>query len=197
MGDLVNALLNVSRIEMGTFMVEPIPSDLIQIMRSVLDELKLTIDNESLQVSESHDPLPNVLVDPKIMRIIYQNLLTNAVKYTPKDGKINIKHTLVNKGQTLNNHPAATDFVLITVADTGYGIPKAQQSHVFEKLFRADNIKERDPQGTGLGLYIVKSIIEQSGGAIWFKSQENKGTTFYVTLPVSGMKKKEGTKTLE
>ena len=80
------------------------------------------------------------------------------------------------------------------VSDTGYGIPEAQQEKIFTKLFRADNVREKDTDGTGLGLYIVKAIVGHSGGEIWFTSQENKGTTFYVTLPLTGMKKKEGTK---
>jgi len=88
------------------------------------------------------------------------------------------------------------DNLEVEVADNGLGIPKAQQNKIFEKLFRADNVRQTDTEGTGLGLYIVKSILENSGGKISFKSEENKGTTFYVTIPLSGMKKKEGTKAL-
>jgi signal transduction histidine kinase len=84
----------------------------------------------------------------------------------------------------------------IVIEDTGFGIPKNQQDKIFSKLFRADNVREQDTEGTGLGLYIVKAIIDHSGGNIWFESEENKGTTFYVTLPLGGMKKKEGTKAL-
>ena len=85
---------------------------------------------------------------------------------------------------------------MITVADDGYGIPKNQQSKIFTKMFRADNVQELDTDGTGLGLYIIKSVVEHSGGKIWFESEENKGTTFYVTIPLKGMSKKEGTKGL-
>ena len=77
------------------------------------------------------------------------------------------------------------------------GIPSNQKEKIFLKLFRADNARESETEGTGLGLYIVKSIIDQSGGCIWFNSEENKGTTFYIVLPLSGMKKKEGTKKLD
>jgi signal transduction histidine kinase len=78
------------------------------------------------------------------------------------------------------------------MSDTGYGIPKNQHNKIFTKLFRADNVRDKDTDGTGLGLYIVKSIVENSGGKVWFKSpseKENKGTIFYVTLPLGGMKK--------
>jgi two-component system sensor histidine kinase VicK len=82
------------------------------------------------------------------------------------------------------------------VADTGYGIPKNQQDKIFTKLFRADNIREKVTDGTGLGLYIIKSIIEQFGGKVWFESVENKGTTFYASIPLKGVSKKEGSKGL-
>ena len=88
------------------------------------------------------------------------------------------------------------DSLLIKVKDTGIGIPKEQQDKIFEKLFRADNVKETDTEGTGLGLYVVKSIIENCGGKVWFESKENKGTTFYALMPLHGMEKKEGKKSL-
>jgi len=78
------------------------------------------------------------------------------------------------------------------MTDTGYGIPKNQQEHIFTKLFRADNVRDKDTDGTGLGLYIVKSIVENSGGKVWFTSKGEKGdtgTTFYVTLPLNGTAK--------
>ncbi|MBT3412712.1 MAG: ATP-binding protein [Candidatus Jacksonbacteria bacterium] len=86
--------------------------------------------------------------------------------------------------------------ILISVADTGYGIPKKQQAQIFTKLFRADNVKAKDTNGTGLGLYLVKSILDTCGGKVWFESKEEHGTTFYVTIPSKGMKSKKGTKKL-
>ena len=186
---LVNALLNVSRIEMGTFGVEPEKTDLIKLEQSVLAELKPLIVEKRHQIIEKHDTMPEVMVDPNLMRIIYQNLLTNAIKYTPQKGKISIQQTIEGTGD--DRH------ILITVEDNGYGIPTNQQNKIYDKLFRADNARSKDTQGIGLGLYIVKSIIEKSGGTIRFESQENKGTKFYITLPLKGMEKKSGTKSLE
>ena len=186
---LVNALLNVSRIEMGTFGVEPEKTDLIKLEQSVLAELKPLIVEKKHQIIEKHDTMPEVMVDPNLMRIIYQNLLTNAIKYTPQKGKISIQQTIEGTGD--DRH------ILITVEDNGYGIPTNQQNKIYDKLFRADNARSKDTQGIGLGLYIVKSIIEKSGGTIRFESQENKGTKFYITLPLKGMEKKSGTKSLE
>ena len=119
--------------------------------------------------------------------MVFQNILANSVEYTPQGGKIEfgISFLPAQAGDKEKN-------ILIKVADTGYGIPKNQQNQIFTKLFRADNVRDKDTNGTGLGLYIVKSIVENFGGKIWFESEENKGTTFYVTLPSAGLKEKEG-----
>jgi signal transduction histidine kinase len=87
-----------------------------------------------------------------------------------------------------NGEPSA----VISVTDTGVGIPTKDQSKIFTKLYRADNVKLLQAGGTGLGLYATKAIVEMMGGKIWFKSEENKGTTFYVSVPVAGTTKKEG-----
>ena len=78
--------------------------------------------------------------------------------------------------------------VIISVKDAGLGIPKAQQSHIFEKFFRADNVQTKETEGTGLGLYIAKTIVEKHDGKTWFESTENVGTTFFVSLPPSEFK---------
>lgn len=183
--DLVNSLLNVSRIELGTFAVEPEPTKLTDITESILKEEFFSIRKKKLKVTVDYDPqLPIMNVDPKLTRIIFQNLLSNAIKYTPEKGKV--KLTITKRKED----------ILIKVADTGCGIPQKDQRKIFSKMFRADNVKEQDTTGSGLGLYIVKAIIEISEGKIWFKSKENKGTTFYVALPLAGMTKKEGTRAL-
>ncbi len=185
MVELVNSLLSVSRIDLGTFAINPEPTDLKEVSKSVIAELAPTIKKKKMKITEVYDPkVPVVSVDPKLIRIVFQNLLSNSVKYTQDKGAIEVG--IKNK---------KTD-ILITVSDNGYGIPKAQQQKIFTKLFRADNVREKDTDGTGLGMYIVKSVVEQSGGEIWFESEENKGTTFFVKIPRQGMKKKPGSHTL-
>jgi signal transduction histidine kinase len=84
----------------------------------------------------------------------------------------------------------------MAVADNGIGIPLDQQKDIFKKLFRADNARIAEPDGSGLGLYIVKEIVNNAGGKIWFISNKKKGTIFSVSIPLSGMVKKGGNKYL-
>lgn len=182
---LVNALLNVSRIELGTLAIDPELTDFAEIAKSVIAELKNEIIAKKLNVTEDYDAtLPKIFADPKLIRIIFQNFLSNAVKYTPEKGRIAVS---IQREE---------DNVLIKISDTGYGIPDSQKGRIFEKLFRADNVREKDASGSGLGLYLVKSIVESSRGKIWFESKEDEGTIFFVMFPLLGMEKREGSKTL-
>lgn len=180
---LINSLLNVSRLEMGTFSIEPTMVDVIQLIRKTVRMFKFNIQRKNVDLAESYHPttIP-FMADTRLLGMMIQNIVSNAVKYTPSGGKIAIK---VNKVSNSLN---------ITISDTGIGIPKNQQGKIFSKLFRADNASLMDPTGTGLGLYIVKEITSNSGGKIRFKSKEGKGTTFYLTYPLSGMVKHAGTK---
>jgi PAS domain S-box-containing protein len=189
MVELVSSLLNVSRIEMGTFSIEVEPVDIREIILSLLDELKPELMASGIKVEKKFENVPSGFgADPRLLRIIIQNLLSNAVKYTPPGGKIKVRAG-TEKGRGKNP-------VFVEIADSGYGIPVADQPKMFTKLFRADNIKEKVTEGTGLGLYIVKSIVDNSGGEISFSSRENKGTTFRINFPLAGMKGKIGTRRL-
>lgn len=184
--ELVNALLNVSRIEQGRIAIEPKPTDLAKLVEDVMMELQPKIESKRLKVALSrHAELPKVNVDPKLIRQVYANLLSNSVKYTPDGGEINI--LISRKG----------DEIISQIKDTGYGIPKDQQQRVFTKFFRGDNILKVSAEGTGLGLYIVKSVVQSSGGKIWFESEVGKGTVFWLTLPIKGSLVRRGERSLE
>lgn len=171
--ELVNTLLDVSRIELGTFKIEPKETDIVALAESVLDEQKQKIETKKLILVKKFDKKVTLFqTDPKLLRMVLQNILSNSIEYTATSGRIDFFISLDDKKN-----------LLIKVSDTGYGIPKNQQNQIFTKLFRADNVRDKETNGTGLGLYIVKSIIENSGGKIWFDSEENRGTTFYVTFP--------------
>jgi two-component system sensor histidine kinase VicK len=185
--ELVNALLNVSRIDMGTFMVEPQEEDIREVAEVVYRDFELLASRKGVSLKKEYSgKLPKMNLDNNLTRIIFTNLLSNAVKYTPKGGEVSLKITANGKEKS----------VLIEVSDTGYGIPESQQGKIFTKLFRADNAQEIDPDGTGLGLYIARAIVKMANGEIWFTSKEGSGTTFYVTLPFAGMTRQEGSKGL-
>lgn len=187
MVDLVNALLNVSRLELGTFMVEPEEINIIDLANDIIKEIKPQIEAKKIDFNFVFDQEVGLLMlDKKLMAIVFQNLLSNAVKYTPAGGRVNLD---ISKDKDKKN-------ILITVEDTGIGIPQDQREKIFDKLFRADNVRSTDTEGTGLGLYIVREIMNNVDGKIWFESEENKGSKFYAQIPLVGMKKKTGSKNL-
>lgn len=182
---LVNDLLNVSRVDLGTFQVNPVPTDFKDIVESLETELRQSIEAKKQKFVKKIDAsLPVISADPTLSRMVIQNLLTNAIKYTPDNGVIEVELSVENAD------------LVIKVKDNGYGIPDADQGKMFTKLYRASNIIDKVTDGNGLGLYVIKNIVEQSGGTISFESRENQGTTFTVTIPLSGMKAKAGSKPL-
>ena len=171
--ELVESLLDTSRIELGTFSINPEMTDVLVLADTALLELHSSIAAKHLQVEKKYDVKKSkVIIDPQLVRMVVQNLLSNAVKYTPPEGKISLE--IKTRDEEL----------MIQVTDSGYGIPKSAQRKIFTKLFRAENVSTLDVGGTGLGLYIVKSLIDVAGGSIEFKSEEGKGTMFSVILPL-------------
>ncbi|HSX28903.1 MAG TPA: HAMP domain-containing sensor histidine kinase [Candidatus Saccharimonadales bacterium] len=182
---IVDAIITVSSLQTGTLATHLEPIDLVVLCRRVVrDQKKGMPQAEEVHITEHYTPnLPTVHGDAALMRIIVKNLFSNALKYTPSGGNVTVTVDKVKDALTVTSRGS----LRITVADTGYGIPKSQQPKIFAKLFRATNIKAKDTDGTGLGLYIVKAILTQVGGRISFVSEENKGSTFTVLLPLEGM----------
>lgn len=173
---LVGMLLNVAKIELGTLGVNSeATTNIMDVYKNILSDLKHEIDRKELEVRELYDPaVPGLGMDPRLVEIVLQNLLVNAVRYTPHGGKVSVSMSY--------DEPMSR--AMLTVSDNGYGIPEDEQEQVFKKSFRARNVKEVDNEGTGLGLYLVKAIVDRLGGKIWLESKEGRGSTFFVSLPV-------------
>lgn len=172
---LVNDMLGADRIESGKvrYVFSPVP--LPDVVDNVLFELLPQSNAKGLAIHFSSRPenVPRVHADAEKLRAVFQNLLENAIKYSRSGGTIEL-------GMKPENH----DEVLVSIKDDGIGIPREQQKNIFERFFRAQNAVKVETEGSGLGLFIVKSIIERHGGRIWFESEEGKGVTFFFTLPV-------------
>ena len=173
---LIDDLLDVTKIEEGRYIGEMTLTNLEPIIESAIDTYKEEIKRKKirLEVKGLSDNLPKVMADVEKIKIAFQNIFDNAVKYTKEGGKIFVSLNYDEKNKE----------ILIQVKDTGIGIPKNQQERIFTKFFRGSNATPIDTEGSGLGLFLTKNIIEAHYGKIWFESEENKGTTFYFTLPV-------------
>jgi two-component system NtrC family sensor kinase len=169
---LVNDLLDLGRIEAG-FDTRKDEVSLEQVVQFTLENLGRQISDKKLDFNVNIDPdLPVIRGNPIRLRQMVDNLLVNAVKYTPEAGKITV-HLRREDSQ-----------VIFEVEDTGVGIPATDQPHIFEKFYRASNAPKGTP-GTGLGLAIVRSIVENHQGRIWVQSNVGTGTKFVVVLPAS------------
>jgi len=169
---LVNDLLDVSRLESGRMKATPRLVELVGLTRTVLDDLKLQFEEKDHRLTmETSGDLLEVFADPQLLRQVVLNLTSNAIKYSPSRGSISVRLT------------REQDLVRWQIKDTGIGIPKESQRHLFEKFYRADNVAALETDGTGLGLYLVRLIVEQIGGRVGCESEEGQGATFYFTVP--------------
>lgn len=174
---LISDLLNVSRLRTGKFSLEMVPTNLAQVVQDEIKQLKEAAKVRNLElIYEKPEDFPTYLLDETKLRQVIMNFIDNAVYYTPGGGSIKIM---------LYNKPQSIEF---TVSDTGIGVPKSEQQHMFTKYYRAHNAQVARPDGTGLGLFMAKKVVIAHGGAVIFKSIENRGSTFGFTLPKNALK---------
>jgi len=170
---LINDLLDVSRIEEGRLLYDQEDTRIEDVLDSVIEASQEMLRNKNMVLEVNKKETPKVKIDKEKIGVVIQNLLENAIKYTEQGGKIKI---------TLDNDEKN---VIFKIEDSGVGIPKSQQDRIFTKFFRAENVTRMETNGTGLGLYTTKNIVQAHKGQIWFESEENKGTTFYFTIPIN------------
>lgn len=167
---LVNNLLTADHLEVGKGNDSAKRINVAMVIHETLADLFPLASEKKVHLEFTDgEVVANVNMNPERMRDVTQNLIENAIKYTPEGGKVIVRLQL-------------TDVVTITVADTGIGIPAEHVSKVFSRFYRADNAKRVDPNGSGLGLYIVKRIIEANNGTIKFEGTPGGGTTFIIQL---------------
>ncbi|MEI8230165.1 MAG: PAS domain S-box protein [Candidatus Peregrinibacteria bacterium] len=172
MAESINVMLHLSRIEAGKMEVTKAPLPLKTFVQSLCEEFHPQAEQMQHACSLLCEENITLMTDEKLLREIMANLLTNAIKYTPKGGTVEL------------NAKRFGNVVRLSVHDSGYGIPQDQQEKIFSKFFRATNVTGKIPDGTGLGLYLVYALTQLLGGTISFVSQENVGTTFTLSLPI-------------
>jgi len=168
---LINDLLTVSRIDQNR--VEDNPEELLmgEIVSSVVKEQSFFAQKRQINIENIVDNQVKIRADKKRLREVIANLVSNGIKYN-REGKMLTISAIAKDGETI-----------LAVADEGIGIPKSDQSRVFSRFFRADNAMRSDTEGSGLGLYVVKSYMERWGGRAYFESEVGKGTIFYLAFP--------------
>ncbi len=170
---LINDFLNVSRLETGKFLIDKRPVNLAKIIEQELDSLSTTAQSRNLSFDyTAPKTFPVLNLDEDKMRQVIMNFSDNAMYYSTEKGKIKVKLAVIG-----------TDAVL-TVTDAGIGVPRAEQSQLFNKFYRASNARRQRPDGTGVGLYLAKKVIDAHGGKVIFESVEGKGSTFGFRLPI-------------
>lgn len=172
----IDLLLGISRIESGRIKQQKLPIDLVAFTDNVVHELAPSMTEKELiaSVFPPQIEVSNIFLDPLMLRQVVMNLVSNAIRYTNKNGTIKISWSKSDDHRE----------VMYSVSDNGIGIPEAQRGRIFTKFFRAENALTKVPDGSGLGLALVKELVESWKGRVWFETEEGKGTTFTFTVPL-------------
>jgi len=172
---LINDLSDISKIEQQTLSLDLTDVDINQVIGSTLSDFNISAAEKNIRLGYQR-PLEIVIVRADYSRLheILANLVDNAIKYSPNSSQIEVGFTHDQKN------------VMISVKDSGFGIPQESQVHLFEKFYRVE--KNKGIKGTGLGLFVTRELVERQGGRIWFESKEGVGTTFHFTLPLVGVR---------
>ena len=171
---IVEDILFMSRSDVGQFEIKQEKVNLRVLARQVVSSLEPQAHKSGVFLNKDiPSPTPLLYVDPQRMKQVLNNLVTNAIKFTPPEGTVTIRASYYDE-----------QFTMISVADTGYGIPAEDRQHVFERFYQSNHMQQSKMGGYGLGLSIARLIVEQHGGTIGFDSSTNRGTTFYFTAPL-------------
>ena len=171
---IVEDILFMTRSDTGQFEIKPEKVNFRVLANQVIASLHPQALKAEVAINKVIPvPSPLLYADPQRMKQVLNNLVTNAIKFTPPGGTV-----------TIRAYPYDEHFVRISVTDTGYGIAPEDQPHIFERFYQSNNNRQSKMGGYGLGLTIAKLIVEQHGGEIGFETAPNEGTTFYFTAPL-------------
>jgi PAS domain S-box-containing protein len=170
MSTMINGFLNISRLESGKIMIEKSHFNIEELVREIIDELEVTVTSHCVNLIEC---APTVIhADRDKINSVISNLISNAVKYSPKDTTIRVSCT-DNENE-----------IIVSVSDEGIGIEPSDAAKIFDRYYRVESNDTRHISGFGIGLYLSAEIIERHGGKIWLESEPLKGSTFYFSLPL-------------
>ena len=170
--ELINDLLDVAKIEAGRYVQHQVPTDIGRIIKEIVSLMESRAQEQGISLTYSCQDLKPIQADPKNMEEIFNNLITNAINYSPEGGRVTITANSIG------------EYMEIKVEDTGVGIPSEELPKIFDRFYRVKHPKTRQVTGTGLGLAIVKGVVEAHHGTIDVQSIVDKGTTFRILLPV-------------
>ena len=171
LSDLVSMILDVSRIQLGKLKANKVKLNFFSLVDEIIELIELKSKEKEIKIITLFPVNKSEFAfDKRLTRIALENLLNNAVKYTPSKGKITLEVKKKKKE------------IFCSVSDNGCGIPLQDQEKIFQKLFRGRNVI--NIEGNGFGLFAAKGAVEAQGGKIWFKSNENIGTTFNFSIPI-------------
>jgi signal transduction histidine kinase len=177
MNELIKALLQLSRIETGALKMKPRKVEIHKLLETVIENQSQLAKRKNIKLITSfHSSLPQIYLDGTLVGFVFENLVSNAIKYSNEGSEVTIFLSKLR------------GTVMLQVTDTGIGIPPDYQKMIFQKFYRAGNAVSHAPDGTGLGLHLCKIIAHRSGGDIWFESRTGIGTTFWFTIPLEGVK---------
>jgi signal transduction histidine kinase len=170
--ELINDLLDMAKIEAGQTIQHRVPTDVDQIIRDTIALMTPRAEEQNIALTYASQNMKAIQADPKGIEEVFNNLVTNAINYSPDSGRVSVEATCLG------------EYMEIKVADTGVGIHPEELPKIFDKFYRVKHPRTRQVMGTGLGLSIVKGIIEAHQGTIDVESLPDKGTTFRVLLPL-------------
>lgn len=188
LAQLLENFRDISRFEAGGLNLLVKPASLSRLLWRTVSEVQSQTTKHIIKLNVVR-PLPRLNIDRQKIELVMSNLLTNAIKYSPRGGNIEI---LARQSQNKELEeifgaasPIGPSYVIVSVTDSGIGIPDTELERIFEKFYRLDNRLTRATPGAGLGLYICKTIVEAHGGQIWATSEVGSGSTFFFSLPLS------------